>query len=93
LTNFATLQITPSPSKFLLSKLQNHTFEMTKSNTSSESSKSLAKTTRISVKPWYFNKTIKSSSSSSSDVIRGNRTRLYLSRDLEKLTTPTRQCT
>ena len=26
-------------------------------------------------------------------VIRGNRTRLYLSRDLEKLTTPTRQCT
>ena len=26
-------------------------------------------------------------------LIRGNRTRLYLSRDLEKLTTPTRQCT
>jgi hypothetical protein len=26
-------------------------------------------------------------------VIRGNRTRLYLSRDLKKLTTPTRQCT
>jgi hypothetical protein len=26
-------------------------------------------------------------------LIRGNRTRLYLSRDLEKLTTPTRKCT
>jgi 3-dehydroquinate dehydratase / shikimate dehydrogenase len=27
-----------------------------------------------------------------SKLIHGNRTRLYLSRDLEKLTTPTRQC-
>jgi hypothetical protein len=26
-------------------------------------------------------------------LMRGNCTRLYLSRDLEKLTTPTRQCT
>ena len=26
-------------------------------------------------------------------VMRGNCTRIYLSRDLEKLTTPTRQCT
>jgi hypothetical protein len=26
-------------------------------------------------------------------VMRGNCTRLYLSRDFEKLTTPTRQCT
>jgi hypothetical protein len=66
--NFATLQITPSSSKFLLSKLQNHTFEMTKSNTSSESSKSFVKTARISVKPCCFNKTVKSSSSSSTDA-------------------------
>ena len=30
---------------------------------------------------------------SAQEVMRGNCTRLYLSRDLEKLTTPTRQCT